>query len=60
MFETTGDEEAAIIMRPGVGDGIHVTAIGYVITAGHKHANAEFVRQTHRAFDELIGHAEKH
>lgn len=54
MFITTGEEEEAKIMRPGRGDGIHAVALGYTITQDHKRVNAEFVRQVHRAFDELL------
>ena len=57
MFKTTGQELEAKVMRPGSGTGIHVVAVGYVITADHKSMNAEFVRQTHQAFDELLGWA---
>ena len=56
MFVTTGQEDDAKVLRPLKGDGIHVVALGYVITQNHKRMNAEFVRQVHRAFDELIGH----
>ena len=55
MFNTVGTESMAKVLRTGAGAGIHVVAVGYVISSHHVQANAEYVRQMHTAFDELTG-----